>query len=692
MGIKWRSFSHASLTKIIVFLLAIFCFSVSITLIVDNLGTNDGDYSVVFEDSYYRSNDFINDCDYIVGNLLRITQKYQSEEYILSGASLSTDDLEWKERQLFEEFEYNSKSYNPNLSREENYQIFREVYAERIDRMKEQLIKEELREYNLALRGLQEYKGLVYYAKSGARELSNTINNSQEFFQSLPSYILLDSSEYNVHPEEITSKRHFYWLGSEQNELGFQDVVYVGFTKEFINPRMTEWQNNKNLMTNSLNQTAGYFLGFLAAFIYLLVVIGRKPAGEDKVHFTFIDRLYNDVNIIFCFLLISAWAIFTGTMVHYNSVQYLFPVTFIIGACGLILVLSLVRHLKNRTFIKHSLTYKLFHKVFSFFKDVYNSGSVAVKIIAIVIGYPLLVAATFFMFPVTIGIAVWLAFKKVKEFNAIKEGVQKVKGGNISYRINVTGDGELAQLADDINSITDGLNQAVEDGIKSERLKTELITNVSHDIRTPLTSIITYVDLLKQETDQTKAREYLEIIDQKSQRLKVLTDDLFEASKASSGSMPVDLAQIDFVSLITQALGEVDEKIQERYLEFKLSQPQEKVLIQADGRLLSRAIENLLSNIFKYALAGSRVYVDIKDLGTRAELVIKNISALELNIPAEELMKRFTRGDEARTSQGSGLGLSIAKSLVELQKGSFNLEIDGDLFKAIIRMPKANPY
>ena len=689
MGIKWRKFSHASITKIIVFLLAVFCFAVSISIFVDNMGVNDGDYHVVLEDSYYRSNGFVYDCDNIVVNLLRITKKYQNEEHILSGASLSEEELEWKEQGLFEDFEYNSRSYNPNLSREENYQVFREIYAERIDRMKEQLIKEDLREFQLALRGLDEYKGVVYYAKIGANELTNSTDKTQDYFQSLPAYILLDSSEFNIYPEEIKGNRHYHWLRSELNDLDFQDVVYVGFTKEFLNPRMAEWQNNKNLMTNSLNQTAGYFLGFIITFICLLLVIGRKPEEEDKVHFTFIDRLYNDINICLCFLLIGAWSALVVTMLHYNSAKYLFPLTIFLAACGLLLVLSLVKHLKNRTFIKHSLTYKVFHKVFSFFKDVYNSGSVAVKTIVIVIGYPLIVAATFFMFPVTIGLAAWFSLKKVKEFNAIKEGVQRVKSGDLLYSINITGEGELVKLAADINSVTDGLNKAVEVGVKSERLKTELITNVSHDIRTPLTSIITYVDLLKQETNPAKVQEYVEVIDQKSQRLKVLTDDLFEASKASSGSMPVNLERIDLVSLITQALGEVDEKIQERKLDFKLSLPQEKVLIQADGRLLSRAIENLLSNIFKYALEGSRVYVDINDLGTRAELVIKNISAYELNIPAEELLKRFTRGDEARTGQGSGLGLSIAKSLVELQKGSFNLEIDGDLFKAIIRMSKA---
>ncbi|MEN6328391.1 MAG: sensor histidine kinase, partial [Syntrophomonas sp.] len=226
----------------------------------------------------------------------------------------------------------------------------------------------------------------------------------------------------------------------------------------------------------------------------------------------------------------------------------------------------------------------------------------------------------------------------------------------------------------------------VENEVKSERLKSELITNVSHDIRTPLTAIITYVDLLKNETDHNKAQEFIGIIDQKAQRLKVLTDDLFEAAKASSGDLPVNYEIIDIISLITQGLGELDDKIQARKLEFKISHPQDKIFIKADGKLLWRAVENLLSNIFKYAQEGSRVYINIDDLDGEARLTIKNISAYELNVSAEELMERFKRGDESRSSQGSGLGLSIAKSLVEIQGGSFKIEIDGDLFKVTIQM------
>jgi Signal transduction histidine kinase len=376
-------------------------------------------------------------------------------------------------------------------------------------------------------------------------------------------------------------------------------------------------------------------------------------------------------------------------LVHLQIYAPIFPITTLIAALGLILVLSLVKHLKNKTFIKHTLIYSIFYKIVEFIREVYNNGSVAVKVVLIVIGYPIIIALTFFMFPITLAVAAWLVLKKVKEFNAIKEGVKLVQAGDIHYIINIPGDGDLARLASDINSITDGLNKAVANEVKSERLQSELITNVSHDIRTPLTSIITYVDLIKKEPDQTKVQEYIDIIDQKSQRLKILTDDLFEATKASSGNIPVAYEKIDIVSLITQGLGELDDRIQERRLDFKISNFNDKVYVKADGKLLWRAIENLLLNTFNYALKGSRVYIDILDNDTAVTLIIKNISAQELNISSHELMERFKRGDESRSSEGSGLGLSIAKSLIEIQKGSFSIDIDGDLFKAIVQLNKA---
>jgi signal transduction histidine kinase len=234
------------------------------------------------------------------------------------------------------------------------------------------------------------------------------------------------------------------------------------------------------------------------------------------------------------------------------------------------------------------------------------------------------------------------------------------------------------------------VNAETERRFKAERLRTELISNVSHDIRTPLTSVITYIDLLKtEETDNENIRSYIGVIDQKAQRLKTLTDDLFEASKAASGSVPVNMEKVELESLLTQGLGELDDKIKSSGLDFRVFMPPEKTMVLADGKLLWRVVENMLSNVFKYSLPGSRVYIEVFERGKYAGIQVKNISSAELNIPAEELMERFKRGDESRTTSGSGLGLSIARSLTEAQNGVFEIEIDGDLFKAALMVERA---
>ena len=226
--------------------------------------------------------------------------------------------------------------------------------------------------------------------------------------------------------------------------------------------------------------------------------------------------------------------------------------------------------------------------------------------------------------------------------------------------------------------------------MKSERFKAELITNVSHDLKTPLTSIINYVDLLKmQGLDSPRAPEYLEVLDRKSQRLKKLTEDLVEASKASTGSLPVHLERLGMVQLFQQAAGEFEERFAQAGLTVVPGLPAEELWILADGRHLWRVIDNLLSNCNKYALPGTRIYADVFRRDGRVVLTLKNVSRQQLNMPAEQLMERFVRGDQARSTEGSGLGLSIARSLTELQGGQFGIEIDGDLFKAAVSFPEA---
>jgi signal transduction histidine kinase len=249
---------------------------------------------------------------------------------------------------------------------------------------------------------------------------------------------------------------------------------------------------------------------------------------------------------------------------------------------------------------------------------------------------------------------------------------------------------DLKAHADELNNLGQAISVAVDERMKSEHFKGELITNVSHDLKTPLTSIINYVDLLKKEDiDNPKAAEYIEVLDRKSQRLKKLTEDLVEASKASTGNLSVSLERVELRQLADQALAEYSERLEDQGLTVVRTVPDSQVWVQADGRHLWRVLDNLLSNCAKYALSGTRVYVEVRVHPDSAALSVKNISREALNVPPEALLERFVRGDESRTTEGSGLGLSIAQSLTELQNGRFDVDIDGDLFKATVTLPLA---
>ncbi|MEQ8176031.1 MAG: HAMP domain-containing sensor histidine kinase [Syntrophomonadaceae bacterium] len=689
MDIKLKKYSQSRAVRFAAFVIAVLCFSGIISTFYNIGVTQELSFSTAFEDSYYQSQDCQQDYTNIISNLFYINQQYVSEQYIQSGATLDKQKLAEEENQLFRDFVENSRSYNPNLTEVENYQVFKEVYANEIANIKTNLIKKDLMNYRAILRNLDSNKGVFYLAQTEYGQVTNSDIKFKEYFKSFPSYVVLDSTEYNVYAPEIKNGDRISRITSQAYQLGPEDAIYVAFTPDYLNSRVAQWSQDKAIVINGLYRVAGLSLIFALAFMFLILATGKKSEDQGAAEPCFVDRIYNDIKIILCIVLLCMWFALLNERSLYPYWGMVFSLTFVLFTPGLTLFLSMVRHFKNKTFLKHTAIYTVFYKIFSFVRDVYNNGSLAVKILLIVIVYPVLAALTFFMFPITLGLAAWLALKRVKEFKAISEGVKLVKDGDIGHKIDVPGDGEFARLASDINSITDGLGKAVENGIKSERLKSELISNVSHDIRTPLTSIITYIDLLKNEKDPARVEEYIEVIDQKAQRLKLLTDDLFEAAKATSGSIPVCLENIEIVSLLKQGLGEMDDKIQERRLEFKLNYGQDKLNVKADGKLLWRAIENLFSNILKYALEGSRVYIDVIDLGNSAQVVIKNISAYELNISAEELMERFARGDESRSSQGSGLGLSIARSLLEIQQGSLNIEVDGDLFKAIIQIGKA---
>lgn len=280
--------------------------------------------------------------------------------------------------------------------------------------------------------------------------------------------------------------------------------------------------------------------------------------------------------------------------------------------------------------------------------------------------------------------------RKRAQSDRLVEAVQNLSSGTMAQLPLSEFEGREARLAATINNVNAGLQKALNDQVRSERMKAELITNVSHDIKTPLTSIINYVDLIKRaHPEDPKIQEYLAVLDQKSQHLKTLTEDLVEASKASTGNVQITAADIDFVELAYQTNGEFEERFAEKDLQLIANMPGDPVMIHADGQHLWRVLENLYNNAYKYAAPNSRVYVDLIREAGKARFTMKNISASPLNISPDELTERFVRGDVSRTTEGSGLGLSIAQSLTELQGGKFRIEIDGDYFKASVIFPVA---
>lgn len=294
--------------------------------------------------------------------------------------------------------------------------------------------------------------------------------------------------------------------------------------------------------------------------------------------------------------------------------------------------------------------------------------------------------AVFLLIKAVEALALFIILFHMQELHA---GSKRVAFGDMSKPIDTSRMyWKFREHGENINKVSDGIALAVEERMKSERFKTELITNVSHDIKTPLTSIINYVDLIKKEDVQDeKVQEYIDVLDRQSARLKKLIEDLMEASKASTGNLTVNLEECDIEVLLTQVIGEFEERLQKNQLEVVVDKPGHPVKMMTDGRHMWRVLDNLLNNACKYSLPGSRVYVSLQQNANEAVIIFKNISKTALNIPSEELMERFVRGDSSRNTEGSGLGLSIAQSLTELMHGRMKLEIDGDLFKVTLRFP-----
>ncbi len=442
--------------------------------------------------------------------------------------------------------------------------------------------------------------------------------------------------------------------------------------------------------------------------IYLIYSLGYVK-NKEEIYLSWLDKIPLEILFFgYCLLFFVEAALLVMCLsVISVDVNLCVMLIMLVGYFSVLSALygagTLLKRIKAHTFFKNSITYRILKWLIQKYKNVKNiissnknlGGKIALYFIGIVT-VSILIGLIFKEFGILLDIVFWIwcyykIMKEVDKFKQIHDATEKIYKGDTNIKLDESlYTGVLKELAIYINDIAGGFSNAIKESLKSERLKTELITNVSHDIKTPLTSIINYVDLLKQENIQNeKAKEYIEVLDNKSQRLKKLIEDLVEASKASSGNIKINKEVLNVKELLNQVTGEFENKFNSRGLNIISKLPEKTVYIKADSRYLYRVLENIYSNVAKYAEENTRVYIDcILEEENTVTIYVKNISKDELNISADELMQRFVRGDKSRNTEGSGLGLSIAKSLTELQDGTFNIYLDGDLFKVAIKFKR----
>lgn len=446
---------------------------------------------------------------------------------------------------------------------------------------------------------------------------------------------------------------------------------------------------------------------FVASFVYLVSAAGHKK-DQKQVQGGFLCKVPADLLTVIFLATESSLAVGISLLGNAGSpdnyVFYVAAMLFLLlcgGWLALGYLLDFAVRIKLGKWWRNTLIYKVLRSIYRGWNKVGENKSILWKGLAIFLGVNFLEVLIFVVFGVDYSkiMIVWFAEKAVILFaggeiliqmKRLQEGGKHIAEGDMDYQIDTERMlPALKEHAADLNRINEGVSKAVNEKMKSERFKTELITNVSHDIKTPLTSIINYVDLLeKEEIPNENAKEYLEVLERQSARLKKLIEDLIEASKASSGSLSVNLEKLEAGVFLVQTVGEFKEKTEKNKLDLQIKKPEEPIYIMADGRHFWRVIDNLMNNICKYAQPETRVYINLEQTGEKVQITFRNTSRYPLNISSEELMERFVRGDSSRNTEGNGLGLSIAGSLMELMHGKMQLFVDGDLFKVVLEFDR----
>lgn len=490
------------------------------------------------------------------------------------------------------------------------------------------------------------------------------INSSMEVYISIPKNLEKGDSlysEYYFYEKDFQSIKVLKFIGFISSIVFLISmIIYLFIKAEPIdkNSKILKYYSKIPL------EIIIFLLGYLMIFMI------------DLISYTYMDWFAICIFVVSVFTWISCIILFGKQIKYFDKKIDILKTSFIMR-----FILNFVKNIKDG--IKASKRISLIRKIF-----IIGIGCIIINLCSLIFGY----GGVIIVSCIIVSIFTAYILKKLTYLSEIMDGTEKIKNGDLDYKIPIKDDDNFTLLAENINNIGQGLESSIEDALKSERMKTELITNVSHDLKTPLTSIINYIELIKKEKniEPDYINDYIKVLDSKSKRLKILIEDLFEASKASSGNLEINMDKIELRQLLRQSIGEMEEKILESNLDIRLNLPEDKVYIYADGRRMYRVLENLLSNIIKYSLNNTRVYIDLNVNKGKVTLIMKNISSYELNFDPVEIMERFKRADESRNTEGSGLGLAIAKDLVNLQGGKFHIEIDGDLFKSVLEFDELN--
>ena len=622
------------------------------------------------EDKYYSSNSFIRsymtDLSNICNDLI-----YNNEEYF------NSNDGENKI------YYTNRQSYSTNIQDFKYIIIYNNKAITNIE------ISEELK----TIDGIKEYiKNLSGYKKVNL--VNGIIEADNNDIKKKVTPYLEDNFTITYYTKE--NNKNVYHT-TKYNDFEIYSSYEEGFSQNSKEKAISIMLEKVPLVNKGcyILIPVGSILAMLM-IIFLIISIGED--GE----LNYFDKIPLEIVIIAFICIGTIPFIFLSNYFYVTDNDYTGGISIIITIALFIYIIvcifmtTLIKRLKAKQFWRTTIVGKIFY----WFKDVFlknlsYSINTTPKVILVSIGIVILSYLISILFSglariilliILYGKVIHEIIKFTRDCSKIEKKLEEMKNGDNSVPLNIDDFTlKFKDTAQNINNISEGIEIAVQERMKSERLKAELITNVSHDIKTPLTSIINYVDLLKKEKiENEKAKEYIVILENKSQRLKKLTEDLVEASKIQTGNVSLKKEKINVELLVKQAAGEFEDKFSKKGLDTIIESDKNEVFILADNRYMYRIIENLFSNISKYAMENSRVYIDIKTKKDKVNICIKNISKEKLNISSDELMQRFVRGDSSRTTEGSGLGLSIAQNLTTIQGGTFNLVLDGDLFKVEI--------